>query len=63
LSEPRWRLGRALTEYGLQQYILTRMQARGLVTSSPPIAAVNAHSADPHYAPESRRDQLLIRTG
>jgi Xaa-Pro aminopeptidase len=43
----------SLTEYGLQQYILSRMQARGLVTSSPPIAAVNAHSADPHYAPAS----------
>ena len=43
--------GHALTEYGLQQYILSRMQARGLVTSSPPIAAVNAHSADPHYGP------------
>lgn len=45
--------GRGLTEYDLQQYILSRMQARGLVTSSPPIAAVNAHSADPHYAPVS----------
>ena len=44
---------RALTEYGLQQYILSRMQARGLVTSSPPIVAVNAHSADPHYGPSS----------
>ncbi len=43
--------GRALTEYGLQQYILSRMQARDLVTSSPPIAAVNRHSADPHYGP------------
>ena len=37
-----------LTEYGLQQFILSRMQARNLVTSSPPIAAVNAQSADPH---------------
>ncbi len=45
--------GRSLTEYGLQQHILSRMQARGLVTSSPPIAAVNAHSADPHYSPSS----------
>jgi len=44
-------VGRALTEYGLQQYILSRMQVHGLVTSSPPIAAVNAHSADPHYGP------------
>lgn len=42
---------RRITEYGLQQFILSRMQARGLMTSSPPIAAVNAHSADPHYGP------------
>jgi Xaa-Pro aminopeptidase len=54
--------GRGLTEYGLQQYILSRMQARGLVTSSPPIAAVNAHSADPHYAPASE-GSALIRQG
>ena len=40
-----------LTEYGLQQFILSRMDAYGLITSSPPIAAVNAHSADPHYTP------------
>lgn len=47
--------GRALTEYGLQQFILSRMQARDLVTSSPPIAAINAHSADPHYGPSAER--------
>ncbi|MGH7205196.1 MAG: M24 family metallopeptidase [Nitrospiraceae bacterium] len=40
-----------LTEYGLQQFILSRMDAHGLITSSPPIAAVNVHSADPHYTP------------
>ena len=53
---------RALTEYGLQQYILSRMQARGLVTSSPPIVAVNAHSADPHYGP-SPEGAAPIRPG
>ena len=58
---------RGLTEYELQQYILSRMHARGLVTSSPPIAAVNTHSADPHYgpspegsAPISQGDLILI---
>lgn len=59
--------GRRLTEYGLQQYMLGRFQAHGVGTSSPPIVAVNAHSADPHYgptaessAPISRGDLLLI---
>ncbi|MGH7254918.1 MAG: M24 family metallopeptidase, partial [Nitrospirales bacterium] len=43
--------GRSLTEYGLQQFILERIAAHGLITGSPPIAAANAHSADPHYTP------------
>ena len=42
-----------LNEYALQQFILSRVQTHGLITSSPPIVAVNAHSADPHYAPGS----------
>lgn len=54
--------GRPLTEYGLQQFILSRMEARDLVTSSAPIAAVNAHSADPHYGP-SAEGSASIRPG
>ena len=42
---------RGLTEYGVQQFILARIGQAGMVTSSAPIAAVNAHSADPHYGP------------
>jgi Xaa-Pro aminopeptidase len=55
-----------LTEYGLQQFILSRIQAHGLVTVTPPIVATNAHSADPHYTPGAcgssgiRRDDLVL---
>ena len=58
--------GRCLTEYGVQQFILARIGDAGMVTSSAPIAAVNAHSADPHYGPpatgsaEVTRDALLL---
>jgi Xaa-Pro dipeptidase len=58
--------GRSLTEYGLQQFILARIHEGGMVTSSAPIAAVNAHSADPHYGPmpsgsaDIRRDDLVL---
>jgi Xaa-Pro dipeptidase len=45
------RAGRSLTEYDLQQFILGRIHDAGMGTSSPPIAAVDAHSADPHYGP------------
>jgi len=57
---------RSLTEYGLQQFILGRIRDAGMTTSSAPIAAVNAHSADPHYGPspsgsaEIRRDDLVL---
>jgi Xaa-Pro dipeptidase len=58
--------GRSLTEYGVQQVILARIREAGMVTSSAPIVAVNAHSADPHYGPtetgsaEVTRDALLL---
>lgn len=58
--------GRSLTEYGLQQFILSRIRDCGMTTSSAPIAAVDAHSADPHYGPregdssEIRRDNLVL---
>ena len=57
----------ALTEYDVQQFILDRMRAYGLTTGSPPIAAINTHSADPHYtpgphgsAPVNQGDLLLL---
>ena len=45
--------GRSLTEYELQQFILARIGDAGMTTSSAPIAAVDAHSADPHYGPSA----------
>lgn len=58
--------GRALTEYDLQQFILSRIHDAGMTTSSAPIAAVDAHSADPHYGPAEfgsapiTRDNLVL---
>jgi Xaa-Pro aminopeptidase len=45
------RAGEPLTEVGLQRFMLDRFAARGLVTSTAPIVAVDAHSANPHYHP------------
>ena len=53
--------GRSLTEYDLQQFILGRIHDAGMVTSSPPIAAVNAHSADPHYGPTAAASAPVLR--
>lgn len=58
--------GRSLTEYDVQQFILARIGDAGMTTSSAPIAAINAHSADPHYGPtkagsaDVTRDSLLL---
>jgi Xaa-Pro aminopeptidase len=58
--------GRPLTEYGLQQFILSRIHDAEMTTSSAPIAAVDAHSADPHYGPVESgscpvtRDNLVL---
>jgi Xaa-Pro dipeptidase len=51
--------GKAFGEYDLQQFILSRFQQHGLVTSSPPIAAVNEHSADPHYSPTKETNRPI----
>jgi Xaa-Pro aminopeptidase len=40
-----------VSEYAAQQFILRNFAARGLVTNHPPIVAINAHSADPHFEP------------
>lgn len=41
--------GSSLTEWQVQCYILDQIKQKGLVTDVPPLCAVNAHSADPHY--------------
>jgi Xaa-Pro aminopeptidase len=38
-----------LTEYQIQQWLLDRFKEHKLITDGPPIVAVNAHSADPHF--------------
>src|SRR5207247_5339998 len=49
------------TEPDLQQYILARITARGMHTYAPPIAAINAHAADPHYSPPEHGSSPIRR--
>lgn len=42
---------RAITEYDVQQFMLSEFKNRSLVTSSDPNCSVNANSANPHYEP------------
>ncbi|HWP83273.1 MAG TPA: M24 family metallopeptidase [Bacteroidota bacterium] len=43
--------GKAVTEYDVQQFMLSEFKARGLTTESDPNCSVNANSANPHYEP------------
>lgn len=40
-----------LTEYDLQQWMLQKFAAAGIVTEEGPDVAVNANASDPHYGP------------
>jgi Xaa-Pro aminopeptidase len=46
------RRGETLRETDVQAFLVDRFREAGLETDHPPIVAVNAHAADPHYAPE-----------
>lgn len=53
--------GKGLTEYDVQQWMLQKMEEKGCMTDHPPICAVNAHSADPHYAPLAKSSAQVQR--
>jgi Xaa-Pro dipeptidase len=52
---------RKVGEVSVQESVLARFAARGLVTHAPPIVAVNEHSADPHYGPTAKHDRAIRR--
>lgn len=51
--------GKKLSEYDLQQWMIERMAAEGVTAEDPPIAAVNAHAGDPHYAPAAQGSAVI----
>lgn len=53
--------GAALDERALQRRVLASFARRGLITNAPPIAAVNAHSALPHYMPPVKKSARIRR--
>jgi Xaa-Pro aminopeptidase len=53
--------GRPLDEHSLQQWILERFAEAGLETDHPPIVAVGANAANPHYEPTPERAAPIAR--
>lgn len=53
---------REITEYEVQQFMLTQMHENGFVTEGAPICAVGPNAADPHYTP-TREKSSVIESG
>jgi len=51
-----------VNEVEIQQFIVNEYDRRDLTAGHPPIVAINAHSADPHYAP-NLDDNLPMKKG
>lgn len=54
-------LSRGISEWDVQVYMVSEMDVRNMRTDHPPICAVNAHSADPHFSP--MRGGPLLKEG
>jgi Xaa-Pro aminopeptidase len=50
-----------VTECGVQDFMMTQYARHRLETDHPPIVAVNAHAADPHFAPRREADTPFHR--
>lgn len=48
-----------INEYDVQQFILNEFKTHNCMTDDPPICAVNAHTADPHYCPSKTQAQTI----
>jgi Xaa-Pro dipeptidase len=53
------RAGRTVGEYDVQQNMVGWFAEEGLVTDSPPIVAVGAHSGNPHYLPTAETSRQI----
>ena len=58
----RLRIGEPVTEYDVQQFILSRFSQSFLFTGHGPIVAANQHASDPHYEP-AYGTSATIKTG
>lgn len=48
-----------ISESDVQQFLLDEFERRGCFAEEPPICAVNAHAADPHYSPSPPTATLI----
>ena len=56
------RKNEVINEFQVQQWILQEFEKAGCVTDAPPICAVNANSANPHYSPTNQSSKIIQRS-
>lgn len=49
----------SITEYDVQQFIMSEFGRRKLFTDDPPIVGVNENSANPHYTPTKQKNKKI----
>lgn len=58
--------GKAIDEYGVQQFVMRRFQEAAMITNHPPIVGANVNASDSHYSPPAtgsapiRRGDLVL---
>ena len=53
---------RPINEYGLQQWLVARMESEGMtVEGEAPIVGVNEHAGDPHYQPSESGSRKIAK--
>lgn len=50
---------KSLSEYDVQQFIMTEFKKRKLFTDDPPIVGVNKNSVNPHYTPTKQKSKRI----
>jgi len=56
------REGQKITEYDVQQFMLDQFAKNRCISNDAPICAVNAHSANPHYAPTAESSSEIKKS-
>ena len=65
ITENAWELIRNrmgsgdLTEFEVSQFMMSQIEKMGMITDHPPICAVDAHAADPHYSATTESTAVL----
>jgi Xaa-Pro dipeptidase len=52
--------GKPLTEYGLQQLMVTWFEEEGLVSDSAPVVAIGPNAGNPHYLPAASGSRPIV---